>query len=155
MTFNKVTSMTREQALTAERDALKARVGELTVERDEAAASDAAANEECINLASELEACRQDLSDMHERFLTADTALRDAGLAKMEAQQHLSTAAKANEDLQLELRGTKDIAAVLIQTAERQTAEAIADFVGTTMDNEPPGDWRLLPRRIRAQEWKP
>ena len=37
---------------------------------------------------------------------------------------------------------------------EARTAEAIADFVGDFMDCEPVGDWRLIPRQIRAGEWK-
>jgi len=36
-----------------------------------------------------------------------------------------------------------------------EVAEQIAAFVGEFMDTEPVGDWRLLPRQIRANAWRP
>ncbi len=43
---------------------------------------------------------------------------------------------------------------VTSETVEARVVEAIADFVGDFMDCEPVGDWRLIPRQIRAGEWK-
>lgn len=42
----------------------------------------------------------------------------------------------------------------LLRRHGAEVAEQIAVFVGNSMDTDAPGDWRLLPRRIRAMEWK-
>lgn len=42
----------------------------------------------------------------------------------------------------------------LLRQHGAEVAEQIAMFVRDSLDTDAPGDWRLLPRRIRAMEWK-
>jgi hypothetical protein len=51
-------------------------------------------------------------------------------------------------------RDVERVDAMTVVEVQHETAEQIAVFVGDSMNTEAPGDWRLLPRRIRAMEWK-
>lgn len=102
---------------------------------------------------------RDELAHLRAALATAERELAEARAELAKEESWANDLTTERDTLRAEVERLRAAGAwkpeeVWREEVADEVAEQIAVFVGDFMDSEPPGDWRLIPRLIRAGSWR-